>query len=83
MALAIDGLAMAGSPFSGGFSGAESSGVGSSIWDQSPAITGGKRLITIRGVAETEENKSIDSSYFFSSNSANAFRYRTVRNLSS
>jgi hypothetical protein len=56
---------------------------GSWVWDQSPAITGGKRLITIRGVAETDEKRSIDSSYFFCSNSANAFRYRTVRSLNS
>ena len=70
-----------GNPFSGDCSRAESSGVVSSIWDHSPAMTGGKRLITIRGVAETEENRSIDSSYFFCSNNEKAFRYRTVRNL--
>lgn len=37
--------------------------------------------MTIRGVAETEENKSMDSSYFFCSNKENAFKYRIVRNL--
>lgn len=68
LALTLSGTALAiagevpASPFSVTLT---SDSSGSSAWDHSPAIIGGKRPITILGVAETEENSSIDSSYFF------------------
>jgi len=74
MALATTGEDDPFSPCSVTFASSLVSSTESSCWDHSPAMTGGKRLITIRGVAETEEKRSIDSSYFFCSNRANAFK---------
>ena len=41
---------------------------------RSPAMIDGKSLMMVLGVAETEENRSIDSSYFFCSKRVNAFK---------